>query len=186
MVSQDVSALVSDEIKGRRDEYMELMRNHGTKHRDEIAESVRQTQRELMDVFGSCSEERASRAPAEGEWDMRELARHAAFTERLIAKLIHTLARGTTPAPEDFAGAGIGMMPPDDGRAYRDILGDLANENEILLTSVRELPDEPNLEMKLPHPFFGPLNCKEWAGFQKVHDTDHIQHAQKILAAVPA
>jgi hypothetical protein len=116
---------------------------------------------------------------------MRELARHAAFTQRLIAKLVHTLARGTMPAPEDFAGAGIGMMPDDDGRSYGDILRELGEMNDALQTAVRELPDDPNVEMKLPHPFFGPLNCKEWAGFQRVHDLDHIQHAQKILAAVP-
>jgi hypothetical protein len=28
------------------------------------------------------------------------------------------------------------------------------------------------------------LNCKEWAAFQRVHDEDHVQHAEKILAAV--
>jgi hypothetical protein len=138
-----------------------------------------------MDVFSSCAEPRASRAPAEGEWSMRELARHAVFTEVLIAKLIHHLARGEFPPREAFEGSGIGMMPQDDGRAYGNILHDLAEENEKLLAAVRELPDDPNLELKLPHPFFGPLNCREWAGFQRVHDLDHIQHGRKILAAVP-
>jgi hypothetical protein len=56
--------------------------------------------------------------------------------------------------------------------------------NGALVESLQGLPDEPDMEMKLPHPFFGPLNCLEWAGFQRVHDTDHIQHAGKILAAL--
>jgi hypothetical protein len=186
MVSQDVTSLISEDIQQRRDEYLQLMHDHGLKTRDEIVASVGETQRELFAWFSSCDEARSSRPPAEGEWCIRELARHGVFTEVLIAKMIHHLARGTYPAAEDFKGSGVGMMPHDDGRPYAAIMRELADVNDALLASVRELPDEPNLEMKLPHPYFGPLNCKEWAGFQKVHDTDHIQHAQKILAAVPA
>jgi hypothetical protein len=111
---------------------------------------------------------------------------HAAFTEGLIAQLIQHLARGTVPPAEAFASAGIGMMPDGSGRLYQDVLRDLALMNEALPASLRDLPDEPNTEMKLPHPFFGPLNSLEWAGFQRVHDVDHTQHARKILAAVPA
>lgn len=183
MVMRDVSALVSDEIKARRDEYLQLMHDHGLKTRDEIAASVQQSQAELHKIFSSCSEDRASRSPAEGEWSMRELARHAVFTEQLIGKLVHHLSRGTTPPAEAFEGAGIGMMPQDDGRAYADILRDLASANDDLLAAVRGVPDAPNVELKLPHPYFGPLSSLEWAGFQRVHDLDHIQHAQKILAA---
>jgi hypothetical protein len=117
---------------------------------------------------------------------MRELSLHALFTEQLMVKLIHHLSRGTTPPAEAFEGAGIGMMPGDDGRAYSAVVRDLATTNAALLAAVRELPDMPNTDLKLPHPFFGPLNALEWAGFQRVHDTDHIQHAQKILAALPA
>jgi hypothetical protein len=186
MVSQDVEALVSDEIKARRDEYLQLMHDHAMKTPEGIVESVRETQTELLAIFSSCSEARASRAPAEGEWNMRELALHAVFTEVLIAKLVHHLSRGNVPPAEAFEGAGIGMITPDDGRPYDAIMRDLAEVNETLLTSVRELPGEPNTTMKLPHPYFGPLNCLEWAGFQRVHDSDHIQHAQKILAAVQA
>jgi hypothetical protein len=45
------------------------------------------------------------------------------------------------------------------------------------------MPESPNLELKAAHPFFGMLNCAEWAVFQRVHDEDHAQHAQKIIAA---
>ena len=66
---------------------------------------------------------------------------------------------------------------------FRQVLDDLRDANAGLLESVRSLPPEPDREMRLPHPFFGPLTCLEWAGFQRVHDLDHIQHAQKIIAA---
>jgi hypothetical protein len=186
MVMQDVSSLVSADIQARRDEYLALMHDHGAKGRDEIIESVRATQEELLAIFSSCNEARAAKPPAEGEWSMRDLALHAVFTERLIAKLIEHLSRGTMPPAEVFEGAGIGMMPADDGRAYGVIVRELGEMNDALLAGVRDLPDDPNKEMKLPHPYFGPLNGLEWAGFQRVHDTDHVQHAKKILAAVPA
>jgi len=77
-------------------------------------------------------------------------------------------------------------MPEDGGIGYREILADLEAVNKDLLEAVRSLPDEPDREMKLAHPIFGPLNCLEWAGFQRVHDSDHIQHAEKILAGMTA
>lgn len=177
---------ISDEIQARRDEYLQLMHDHGLKTRDEIAASVQQSQTELHKIFSSCTAPRASTDPADGEWSMRELARHAVFTEQLIAKLVHHLSRGTTPPAEAFEGAGIGMISKDDGRGYDAILRDLTAANGDMIAAIRALPEQPNTELKLPHPYFGPLNALEWAGFQRVHDTDHIQHAQKILAAVPA
>jgi hypothetical protein len=175
--------MVSQDIIEARDRYMALMQDHGTMHPDAIVESLRETQDELLGIFRSVSEKQASVKPAPGDWSMHDLALHAAFTERLIAKLVHHIARGGTPSAEDFKGAGIGMMPEEDSRSYSEILDELASRNAEILTAVRDLPDAPNTEMKLPHPFFGPLNCLEWAGFQRVHDLDHIQHARKIIAA---
>ncbi len=178
--------MVSKDIEQRREQYLQLMREHGTMPREQIIESVRETQGKLLDIFSSASETQAARKPADDEWSLHELALHAVFTERLIAKLIQHTARSSTPPAEDLEGAGIGMMPNDDSRTYEEVINDLRRVNEDLLEAVRGLPEEPDREMKLAHPFFGPLNCLEWAGFQRVHDTDHIQHAEKILAATRA
>lgn len=176
--------MVSEDIQRNRDLYIQVMRDHGTMARDAIVASVTETQAELLSVFDAAAEEVATRKPAPDEWCLRELAMHAEFTERLIAKLIHHAARGELPPAEDLEGAGIGMMPEDDGRSYREILDDLRRANVDLLEAVRSVPDDPDREMTPPHPFFGPLNCLEWAGFQRVHDMDHIKHSRKILAAV--
>ena len=53
-----------------------------------------------------------------------------------------------------------------------------------MLETILGLPDAPDTSITPPHPFFGDLNCREWAAFQRVHDEDHIQHAAKILAVV--
>lgn len=174
--------MVSKDIQGNRKRYLDIMHAHGTMSPDDIVASLTETQSELLAVFRSASDEQAARKPAPDEWSLFELARHTDFTERLIAKLIHNLARSGFPSAEDLEGSGLGMMPPDDGRTYAGVLDDLATRNTALLDAIRGLPDEPNLELQAPHPFFGPLNCKGWAGFQRVHDLDHIQHARKILA----
>ena len=176
--------MVSQDIQDNRERYMEIMRAHGLMRPDEIVASVEETQSELLSVFETATEEVALRRPAEDEWGMRDLVAHAVFTERLIAKIIHHGARGEVPSAEDLAGAGIGMMPPEEMRSYGELLDALRATNADVIAAVRGLPESPNMEMKMPHPFFGPLNCKEWAGFQRVHDLDHIQHGRRIMAAV--
>jgi hypothetical protein len=176
--------MVSDDIIAARDRYMALMLEHGAMRPEAIADGLAETQAELLGIFRSITGTKAHASPGEGEWCMHELAQHAAFTERLIVKLVHHLSRGGTPTADDFKGAGIGMMPEADVRSYAEVLDELESRNAEILEAVRSLPEAPNTEMKLPHPFFGPLNCLEWAGFQRVHDLDHIQHARKIVAAV--
>jgi len=178
--------MVSEDIQANRDRYMGIMHEHGTMSPDDIIESVRETQHELFMIYSSVSDDEAQRKPAPDEWSIHELALHTVFTERLIAKLIHYGARGSTPPAEDLEGAGIGMMPKDNRQSYREVLDDLRRMNTDLLIAVRDLPEEPDTEMKVPHPFFGELTCLEWAGFQRVHDLDHIQHARKIIATFPA
>ncbi len=175
--------VISQDIQSNKERYLALMAGHGTMSPEDIVVSVTETQTELHAIFSSASVEQAARKPAPDEWCLLELARHADFTELLIGKLVHLLARGEIPTAEDLAGSGIGMMPDDD-RGYAEVLDDLALRNVALLDAVRALPDEPNVELKAPHPFFGLLNCKEWAGFQRVHDLDHIRHSRKILTSM--
>lgn len=174
--------MVSPELESRRQSYLDFMHDTGKLPAADIATSVRESQAELLELLRAVPEATASAKPhGDGEWCLRELAIHAAFTERLVAKLVYGMARGTMPTADDLRGAGIGMMPPDTSRSYADALAELESLNAELIGAVESLPAEPNLELHLPHPFFGALNCKEWAAFQRVHDTDHIQHARRIL-----
>ena len=176
--------MVSEDIERRREEFLLIMREHGKKSPAEIVASVSETQAALLEVFSSVPEAQAVRRPAPDESCLQELAEHAVFTERLIGKLVHYVARSSMPPAEDLEGAGLGMMPTHAARPYAEIMEDLQRVNAALLSAIENLPKEPDREMKVPHPFFGPLNCLEWAGFQRVHDLDHVQHAEKILAVV--
>ena len=70
----------------------------------------------------------------------------------------------------------------DDDGSYDAMIDRLRETNERLLEAIRSLPADAPLDVKSGHPFFGDLNCREWAAFQRVHDEDHIQHAKKIIA----
>jgi len=168
MVSEDVAARVVSYIK-----------HQAAKPREEIARLVSDSQGRLLSAIEGVDDERASRPEAPGEWSIRELTRHVIAAEDGVAGLIEALSRGAAPRPR----AGLGSMIADSGEPFADLLARLREVNGRLLAAIEQMPREPNVAATYPHPFFGPLNCLEWAVFQRVHDEDHIRQVGKILAA---
>ena len=172
MVSEDVAQRVTGYIQ-----------HQAKKSRDTVIDLVSQSQLKYLAVLARVDESRTSTRPAPDEWSHRELLRHVIGAQDGVRLLVHHLARGETPPPSERP-RGIGMMIEDDSRPFSALLAELRDVNAAMLQTIRDLPDAPNLELKAPHPFFGPLNCVEWAVFQRVHDEDHAQHAEKIIAAM--
>ena len=54
---------------------------------------------------------------------------------------------------------------------------------EALVAFVNGLSEASNTEETFDHFLFGPLNCRQWAVFQRVHDGDHGNQIEKIKAA---
>ena len=54
---------------------------------------------------------------------------------------------------------------------------------EALVAFVNGLSEASNTEETFGHFLFGPLNCRQWAVFQRVHDGDHGNQIEKIKAA---
>jgi hypothetical protein len=169
--------MVSEDVVQRVVGYMQ---HQATKPRADVIAMVAENQQKLADVFASVSEEAAAIKPAADEWSLRDLIRHVIDAEDSVASLIADAARGRQPKPR----GGIGSMVEDDGRAFSAFVDRLRESNELFQRTMGELPETPDLGVTPKHPFFGPLNCLEWCIFQRVHDADHIQHAQKIIAAV--
>lgn len=164
-----------------RDRVTSYIRHQATKPRDFLVEFVRTSQDRYADAVSGVDEALSQRQPAEGEWSLRELTRHVITTEDFVANVIAATGRGETPP--DRSG-GLGMMRGDDGRPYSALIDDLRIVNAKMLQAIAALPDPPDTALTPAHPFFGPLNCLEWAAFQRVHDEDHVQHAAKIIAAL--
>ncbi|HYM16365.1 MAG TPA: DinB family protein [Dehalococcoidia bacterium] len=171
MVSEDVIARVTSYI-----------RHQAGKGPAAVAGIVADSQGRLLAAMEAVAEPTTTRVPAPGEWCVRELLRHVIDAENGVATTVERLAVGT-PISLDARRA-VGMKKDDDGRPYAQMLDELRAANQRLQDVIAALPPEPDMVLRAPHPFFGDLNCIEWAAFQKVHDEDHIQHTAKILAAV--
>jgi hypothetical protein len=146
-----------------------------------VAGIVAEPQARLLGILEPLDESVTTRKPAPDEWCVRELLRHVIDAENGTASVIERLAAGT-PTSVDRRAAGA--KKADGGATYAQMLDELRAANKRLQGVLAALPAEPNMDLTAPHPFFGELNCIEWAAFQKVHDEDHIQHTNKILAAV--
>lgn len=161
------------------------IQHQSKKSREAIADLVAHSQQRLVDTVGATSEADALKRPAPGapsdvEWCLRELMAHVVTAQSGVANVVTTLASGTPMPPTEQRIAG--MARSYEGQPYSAIIDDLRATNAAMLDAIRNMPAEPNTELTFDHPFFGPLNCVEWAVFQRVHDEDHIQHAQRIIA----
>jgi len=167
--------MVSDDVRER---VLSYIRHQAGKDRAAIIALVSGSQAELLTAVSGVDEATAGRAPAEGEWSIRELLRHVISAEDGVSRIVQGLAVGQPPPGE----RSVGSKVEDDTAAA--LVERLRTSNQRLLDAIASLPAAPNTTAMAMHPFFGDLNCLEWAVFQRVHDADHAQHAGKILAAV--
>ena len=163
-----------------RDRVVSYIQHQGTKSPEALVGLVKTSQQRFLEAIAGVPDDVAAKKPAADEWSLRELVRHVLDAEDSVAILVHNLSRGMGP-PQ---GRSAGRMVEDDGGPFAQFIDELKALNERMLYAIEGMPEDPNLEEKAAHPFFGMLNCKEWAAFQRVHDEDHVQHAQKILTAV--
>jgi hypothetical protein len=170
--------MVSEDIRERVVSYM---RHQAGKPTGTIIDLVRTSQERFLAQVDGVAEERARAKPAPQEWSLGELTRHVIAAQEGAAHLVGYLARDEAPPRRP---GGIGMMLDEDGATLADLVARLRRTNQAMLDTLRDMPQPPATSMTRAHQFFGELNALEWAVFQRVHDEDHVQHAQKILAAV--
>jgi hypothetical protein len=169
--------MVSDDVRER---VLSYIRHQAGKSRSALIELVTSSQCEFIDTVAGVDDATADRQPAPGEWSLRELVRHVISAEAGVAAIVEQTARGKQPSGARKAGT----MADDGGAPFVALIDRLRETNTRLLDVIAALPAEPDTSVVSSHPFFGDLNCLEWAAFQRVHDADHIQHAGKILAAL--
>lgn len=136
----------------------------------------------LLAAFAELTEAQAAFRPATGEgegaWGAADLARHLVASTRNVMAIVEALARGED-APEDPLGA-LGDVAYASFAEARKAL--IAVSLEFAALPGR-LPAAPNLDQTVEHGMFGPLNCRAWFLFQRIHDTDHINQIAALRAA---
>jgi hypothetical protein len=171
--------MVTEDITSR---ILAYIREQTLRPHDEIAELVSSSHEQFLAVITELGEGLAARKPAAHEWSVRELVRHVILAEQSVAGVVAALARGNSTAGDRLGPAG-GMLH-DDGRPWAAYIELLRETNASLLAAIRGLQAAPDVVTTARHPLLGPLNCVEWAVSHRVHDADHIQHAQRIVMAL--
>lgn len=145
----------------------------------ELWPRVMQARLELVEALRGMTDEQARFQPSPEEWSSLEVANHIVNNSRSVIRIVGALVANETP------GGGPLRDEREDPREARiaDLRTALIETGIELSTLIATLPDPPPLEGTHPHVFFGPLHCKAWYLFQRVHDLDHAQQVTKNKAA---
>ena len=153
------------------------IKHNANKSNQAVLDLVEQGHHQLVGLLDGLSDKQAAFKASAEDWSVLEVLRHVVGSKRGVARRCSVLARGEASAsfePADEVGAFASLS---EARAALD-----AGHQE-LLSSVRALTPDANVGVTFDHPFFGALNCREWAVFQRIHEGDHAGQIEKIKAA---
>src|SRR3990172_10190075 len=149
-------------------------RHQAAKSLAELAALMERTGAECARCLEDVAEAQASFSHGE-EWSMKEVVGHMLGSGEAINREIAGLAAGRESRPPGRTGVTAGGDRPIN--ELRRALAGLWTETGRLVAS---LPERGNLERTWDHPWFGPLNFKEWIVFQRLHPMDHLQQMERL------
>lgn len=146
----------------------------------ELVEKVRTDQEQVRLAALAVPPARFGQRPAEGEWSANEVMAHVVDgAHRLDESIRAVVDRGATPDRlEDTIRADVPSRSADAWWA------DLTAARTRLFERLATAGGDEHLEVTWQHPFFGPLNWREWLLFLRIHDLDHARQMQAITAAL--
>lgn len=166
---------IPDEVKDR---VLSYIKHQAAKSAPGLRGVVQQGHDQVMGLLDSMSDEQASFKPSAEEWSVFQVLQHAAEAGRRTARGCVALAAG-----EELNNiVRAGQIKNEPFTSLGQARAALDAGHQELLDFVDRLSPETNVEAMLDHPFFGPLNCREWAAFQRVHDGDHAGQIEQIKA----
>ena len=116
--------------------------------------------------------------PAPGEWSANEVMAHVVEADRRFGGAIVRILDGRPPGePQDVAARDTRPRPLDDWWSL------LERDRAVLFQRVRSADPMANLQVTIPHPFFGALNWRETLLFIRLHDLDHAGQLAKVAGA---
>ena len=177
-------AAISPEIRERVRGYIT---HQAAKDPAAIRNIVQEGHQQLHAQIDGLSDAQASFKPAPDVWSVIEVLRHVEDAKRGVARICEMLARGDSPAGFGAEGQAEKRQLGRTGRGELATLGELRDAIETahaqLIAFIDAMSDEANTESRYEHGFFGMLNCREWAAFQRVHDGDHTRQIEQVKAS---
>lgn len=119
--------------------------------------------------------------PADGEWSANEVMAHIVESAATVAAgIAHAIDGVAPPSMTDR------IRSEPERRTAADWWADLVRTRDVLFDKVGRASGDEHLDIRWQHPFFGPLNWREWLLFLRIHDLDHARQMQAITEALPA
>ncbi len=167
---------IPDEVKDR---VLSYIKHQAAKSAPALRDVVQHGHDQVMGMLAGMSDEQAVFKPSAEEWSVFEVLQHAAEAGRRTARGCVALAAGE----ELNKTVRAGQIKDEPFTSLDQARAALDAAHQELLNFVDSLSPKTNVEAMLDHPFFGPLNCREWAAFQRVHDGDHAGQIEQITSA---
>ena len=145
---------------------------------DQIVGKVQEAMAQLRAAATAVPPARFTEPPAPGEWSANEVMAHVVEADRRFGGAIVRILEGRPPGePQDVAARDTRPRPLDDWWSL------LERDRAVLFQRVRSADPMANLQVTIPHPFFGALNWRETLLFIRLHDLDHAGQLAKVAGA---
>ena len=142
----------------------------------ELTEKVRSDMEQLRAAAESVPAGRFSDRPGAQEWSANEVMAHVLDGAKGVSSgIVRVIEKGTVPGKIFDR-----IEKTDERRAAGEWWRALVAEREGLFTRVNAAKGDEHLDVLWDHPFFGPLNWREWLLFLRIHDLDHARQIAAI------
>lgn len=111
-------------------------------------------------------------------WSIAMTIQHLNIVGEGMLAIIVNLSRGNNQLPQ----RGIADVKPTVDVDAKIALADFKSLIEKFGSVVKKIDFEKNCDTKHPHPWFGPLNAREWTLFAAPHQRIHRKQIEEILA----
>ena len=143
----------------------------------ELVEKLRRDVLPLRAAAARVPADRFGERPAGDEWSAAEVFTHVLeMTEHGDAAIGAIIAGGRPMAIRDAVSGRVadGLAGAEDyWRAFEAL-------REPFYARVVKARGDEHLDVTIAHPWFGPLNWREWLLFMRVHDLDHMRQIEAI------
>lgn len=132
----------------------------------------------LYEALAAVPVERWRRRPAPNDWSAAELAGHAIEVTQRDAACVEAVLDGREPPAFilDEVGAEIACAPANAAE-FCDAFNEI---REAFFARILLATGDEHLGVAIDHPWFGPLNWREWLLFMRIHDVDHQRYVRDL------
>lgn len=122
----------------------------------------------------------ATARPAADDWSVNEVMNHVRDSCRSAnAAMLAAAIEGRQPGA-----IGDRIVPALETRSPLEWFAIVESERADAFQQLSALQGDEHLDIVWNHPFFGPLNWREWLLFLRIHDLDHARQVESIVAAL--